>query len=187
MSACSKPSPSKPPGEFSEVRVARKDGREPLYMNHEEAKAFCEERGMRLPTTREFAAHARERGAVGLAEKTNRDDTRFDIESAATYKRMRAIGLNDEESSRMKREGFTYVLKHDGDERLMIDFYYKSSGYQMPVGLYRTSNYVVWTSAEPMAEAGGGPRELCYGFFMKAGYFFKTACNARAMVVCKNK
>lgn len=110
---------------------AENDG-DSCAMYQENAQAYCESIGSRLPTIREFAEYAAKNGAAGIRSSAfsgtsgYNDDIRAEIQS-------------------MGSEGYQRVIHRDEAGEDVIDFYLNLNGYRENED--QLGNHQFWTSS----------------------------------------
>lgn len=87
-------------------------GRAVVGFTKERAIEHCYKRGKRLPTVRELATWAQERGAIGIEESPNK---------ALAYPL---------EVDLMQRRGFDALYLHRSDAQTVVDFYFNPKGFK---------------------------------------------------------
>lgn len=93
----------------------------------ERAIEHCYKRGKRLPTIRELAVWAQERGAIGIEESPNK---------ALAYPL---------EVDLMQRRGFDSLYLHRSDAQTVVDFYFNPKGFKrVPAGVLGKTR--IWTA-----------------------------------------
>lgn len=126
----------------------------------ERAIEHCYKRGKRLPSVRELAMWAQERGAIGIEESPNK---------ALAYPL---------EVDLMQRRGFDAVYLHRSDAQTVVDFYFNPKGFKRaPRGVLGKTR--IW--AADVAHVGGAD-----GYTFTPGYpLFRADSSRREFaVVC---
>ncbi len=100
-------------------------------INYYAASRHCEAKGSRLPTAREYAQLSRSMGAKGIKETAHESK-------------------NWDEVIAMRKENFTPIWALDNQDKVWVDFYFNSSGYELPEDHPRNGwgkSYALWTSS----------------------------------------
>lgn len=116
--------------EIAKDRIVKHSDGSIAYLPLSQAKAFCDEHGLHLPTAREVALLAQSLGAKGILE-TSFTDISVKMNEVKT------------EILEKKAQGYYPIYKLNSQRQTVVDFYYSEEGYVRPEG--DTGKYWFWT------------------------------------------